>query len=89
MIIHVVLVWGNFRIQTSGISFLVSYCLSYLVSFILSVHARMFLGDGAGVGKGRTVAGIIYQNYLEGRKKALWLATISWYVLVYSLLVLG
>ena len=30
------------------------------------------LGDGAGVGKGRTIAGIIYQNYLEGRKKALW-----------------
>ena len=29
-------------------------------------------GDGAGVGKGRTIAGIIYQNYLEGRKKALW-----------------
>ena len=32
------------------------------------------LGDGAGVGKGRTIAGIIYQNYLEGRKKALWLS---------------
>ncbi len=31
------------------------------------------VGDGAGVGKGRTIAGIIYQNYLEGRKKALWL----------------
>jgi hypothetical protein len=30
------------------------------------------VGDGAGVGKGRTIAGIIYQNYLEGRKKALW-----------------
>ena len=35
------------------------------------------IGDGAGVGKGRTVAGIIYQNYLEGRKKAVWLVTIS------------
>ena len=32
----------------------------------------MSVGDGAGVGKGRTIAGIIYQNYLEGRKKALW-----------------
>lgn len=29
-------------------------------------------GDGAGVGKGRTVAGIIYENYLLGRKRALW-----------------
>lgn len=32
----------------------------------------ILVGDGAGVGKGRTVAGIIYQNYIEGRKKALW-----------------
>jgi len=32
------------------------------------------IGDGAGVGKGRTVAGIIYENYLHGRKKAIWLS---------------
>ena len=31
-------------------------------------------GDGAGVGKGRTIAGIIYENYLHGRKRALWLS---------------
>jgi hypothetical protein len=24
------------------------------------------------VGKGRTIAGIIYENYLLGRKRALW-----------------
>jgi len=29
-------------------------------------------GDGAGVGKGRTIAGIIYENYLQGRKRSLW-----------------
>ena len=29
-------------------------------------------GDGAGVGKGRTIAGIIYENYLHGRKRSLW-----------------
>ncbi|KAL7986692.1 hypothetical protein Chor_012975 [Crotalus horridus] len=29
-------------------------------------------GDGAGVGKGRTIAGIIYENYLLGRKRAVW-----------------
>uniref|UniRef100_A0A452H5I0 Protein strawberry notch homolog 1 n=1 Tax=Gopherus agassizii TaxID=38772 RepID=A0A452H5I0_9SAUR len=28
--------------------------------------------DGAGVGKGRTIAGIIYENYLLGRKRAVW-----------------
>lgn len=38
-------------------------------------HRSGFLiGDGAGVGKGRTIAGIIYENYLLGRKKALWLS---------------
>ncbi|KAM6466151.1 protein strawberry notch homolog 2 isoform 1-T2 [Liasis olivaceus] len=35
-------------------------------------RAGFLIGDGAGVGKGRTVAGIIYENYLKGRKKALW-----------------
>ncbi|RWS20093.1 Protein strawberry notch-like protein, partial [Leptotrombidium deliense] len=37
-------------------------------------RAGFLIGDGAGVGKGRTVAGIIYENYLMGRKKALWLS---------------
>uniref|UniRef100_A0A673JVW7 Protein strawberry notch homolog 2 n=1 Tax=Sinocyclocheilus rhinocerous TaxID=307959 RepID=A0A673JVW7_9TELE len=35
-------------------------------------RAGFLIGDGAGVGKGRTVAGIILENYLKGRKKALW-----------------
>ena len=29
-----------------------------------------FIGDGAGVGKSRTIAGIILKNYQLGRKKA-------------------
>lgn len=29
-------------------------------------------GDGAGVGKGRTIAGLIFENYLLGRKRAVW-----------------
>uniref|UniRef100_A0A915C022 Strawberry notch AAA domain-containing protein n=1 Tax=Parascaris univalens TaxID=6257 RepID=A0A915C022_PARUN len=32
------------------------------------------IGDGAGVGKGRTIACIIYENYLLGRKRSLWLS---------------
>ncbi|XP_062888464.1 protein strawberry notch homolog 2-like isoform X3 [Mobula hypostoma] len=35
-------------------------------------RAGFLIGDGAGVGKGRTVAGIIYENYIRGRKKSLW-----------------
>jgi len=37
------------------------------------LRKKSFLsGDHARVGKGRTVAGIIYDNYLRGRKRALW-----------------
>lgn len=36
-----------------------------------------FIGDGAGVGKGRTIAGIIYENYLHGRTKAVWISAMN------------
>lgn len=35
------------------------------------------IGDGAGVGKGRAVACIIFENYLLGRKRSLWLSVSS------------
>ncbi|OQV20491.1 Protein strawberry notch-like protein 1 [Hypsibius exemplaris] len=37
-------------------------------------RAGYLIGDGAGVGKGRTIAGIIYENWLCGRKKAIWIS---------------
>lgn len=37
-------------------------------------RAGFLVGDGAGVGKGRTIAGIINENYLRGRKRALWIS---------------
>ncbi|XP_068140530.1 protein strawberry notch [Drosophila tropicalis] len=40
-------------------------------------RAGFLLGDGAGVGKGRTIAGIIYENYLHDRKRALWISVSS------------
>lgn len=33
-----------------------------------------YMGDGAGVGKGRQQAAIIFHNFLHGRRKALWLS---------------
>ncbi len=45
---------------------------TYIHVQIIYYGVIVSVGDGAGVGKGRTIAGIIYQNYLEGRKKALW-----------------
>lgn len=37
------------------------------------------LGDGVGVGKGRILVGIIYENYLLGRKRVLWLVCLVFY----------
>lgn len=37
----------------------------------------MSLGDGAGVGKGRTIATIIYENYTLGRKRSIWISASS------------
>lgn len=34
-------------------------------------------GDGAGVGKGRTIAGLILENWRQGRRKHLWLSVGS------------
>ena len=36
-----------------------------------------FIGDGAGVGKGRELAGIILENWLKGHRKMLWLSVSS------------
>ena len=33
-----------------------------------------FLGDGTGAGKGRQVAGVILDNWCQGRRKALWVS---------------
>ncbi|KAJ0768766.1 putative chromatin regulator PHD family [Helianthus annuus] len=40
-------------------------------------RAGFFLGDGAGVGKGRTIAGLIWENWQHGRRKALWISVGS------------
>ncbi|XP_018901680.2 protein strawberry notch isoform X2 [Bemisia tabaci] len=37
-------------------------------------RAGFLIGDGAGVGKGRTIAGVIYENYMKGRKRAIWVS---------------
>uniref|UniRef100_A0A7N5JM64 Strawberry notch homolog 2 n=1 Tax=Ailuropoda melanoleuca TaxID=9646 RepID=A0A7N5JM64_AILME len=46
-------------------------CQQHEVVLPSGQRAGFLIGDGAGVGKGRTVAGIILENYLRGRKKSL------------------
>lgn len=40
-------------------------------------RAGFLIGDGAGVGKGRTIAGIIYDNYKRHRKKSVWVSSCN------------
>jgi hypothetical protein len=35
------------------------------------------IGDGAGVGKGRQIAALVYENFLRGREKAVWFSVSS------------
>jgi hypothetical protein len=40
----------------------------------VSFRRGWFLGDGTGAGKGRQAAGIILDNWLKGRRRALWIS---------------
>eukprot|EP00955_Chlamydomonas_euryale_P115228 366336-Chlamydomonas_euryale.AAC.19 len=40
-------------------------------------RAGFFLGDGPGVGKGRQVGAMILENFMQGRKKAVWFSASS------------
>lgn len=40
----------------------------------VSFRRGWFLGDGTGAGKGRQVAGILLDNWLKGRRRALWIS---------------
>ncbi|XP_040013224.1 protein strawberry notch homolog 1 isoform X2 [Xiphias gladius] len=75
-------VWYRLSIPEEGID---RGCLSALqleaITYAAQQHetflpngdrAAYLIGDGAGVGKGRTIAGVIYENYLLGRKRSLW-----------------
>ncbi|WP_137114135.1 strawberry notch family protein [Mesorhizobium sp. GR13] len=41
---------------------------------IVRFRRGWFLGDGTGCGKGRQVAGIILDNWLQGRRRAVWVS---------------
>jgi hypothetical protein len=43
----------------------------------VALRAGFLLGDGAGMGKGRTLAGFIVENIARGRKKHVWISVSS------------
>ncbi|KAJ6805278.1 protein FORGETTER 1 [Iris pallida] len=56
---------------------LVYACQRHLHHLQNGTRAGFFIGDGAGVGKGRTIAGLIWENWHHHRHKALWLSVGS------------
>ncbi|WP_425988564.1 strawberry notch-like NTP hydrolase domain-containing protein [Afipia sp. DC4300-2b1] len=41
---------------------------------VVQFRRGWFLGDGTGAGKGRQVAGILLDNWLKGRRRAIWIS---------------
>ncbi|KAG9143262.1 hypothetical protein Leryth_010181 [Lithospermum erythrorhizon] len=56
---------------------LVYACQRHLQHLPNGSRAGFFIGDGAGVGKGRTIAGLIWENWHHNRRKALWISVGS------------
>lgn len=48
--------------------------LSSLDHTTVKARKGFFIGDGTGVGKGREISGIILDNMMQGRKKAVWIS---------------
>lgn len=65
-------------------------CTVQLTRTLHACHAGagFFIGDGAGVGKGRQIAGIILDNYVRGRRRAVWLSTSTVSASTHSMLIL-
>ncbi|KAG6765551.1 hypothetical protein POTOM_029597 [Populus tomentosa] len=56
---------------------LVYACQRHMQHLPNGARAGFFIGDGAGMGKGRTIAGLIWENWRHARRKALWISVGS------------
>ncbi|KAI4390186.1 hypothetical protein MLD38_002323 [Melastoma candidum] len=59
------------------IEILIYACQRHLQHLSDGTRGRVFIGDGAGMGKGRTIAGLVWENWHQGRGKALWISVGS------------
>ena len=60
------------RLQLEGVLHACSKHQSFLAD---GTRCGFFLGDGAGVGKGRQISGMVLDNYARGRRRSIWLST--------------
>ncbi|XP_048247301.1 protein FORGETTER 1-like isoform X2 [Haliotis rufescens] len=64
------------RLSSLQLEGIIHACQRHTVILANKQRAGFFIGDGAGVGKGRQIAGIIMDNFVRGRTKHVWF-TIS------------
>jgi len=50
-------------------------CSKHLTWLPSGERCGFFIGDGAGVGKGRQISAVILDNYARGRRKSVWVST--------------
>ena len=65
---------GLSQLQLEGIMYA---CQRHQVMLHDGSRAGFFLGDGAGVGKGRQIAGVIFDNFARSRRKHVWISCTS------------
>ncbi|VDL27985.1 unnamed protein product [Hymenolepis diminuta] len=64
----------NGSLSSAQLEAVVYACQRHKTTLPNGQRAGFLIGDGAGMGKGREIAAIIYENYLQGRKRAVWLS---------------
>ena len=62
------------KLQLEGVAYA---CQKHCELLPDGTRAGFMIGDGAGVGKGRQISGIILDNYSRGRKRHLWISSSS------------
>ena len=60
-------------LQLEGVAYACQKHQEYLEDGVR--RAGFFIGDGAGIGKGRQIAGVIFDNYCRGRRRHVWVST--------------
>ncbi|CAJ0579156.1 unnamed protein product, partial [Mesorhabditis spiculigera] len=64
----------NGLISSLQLESMIYACQSHETKLPNGERAGYLIGDGAGVGKGRTIAAMIMENYRNGRKRSIWLS---------------